>query len=83
MHIYNIKILKYEWPLLKLEIKCSKGTYVRSIGRDIGVELSTGGFLTKLKRLAIGEFKIENSVKLSDINSSNWKHYLNCTEVLQ
>lgn len=76
VHIYKIKILKYEWPYLKLKIKCSKGTYIRSLGKDIGIGLGVGGYLTKLKRLSIGEFKVADSIKLKDINKKNWRNYL-------
>ncbi len=75
--IYKIKIRKYEWPYLKLKIKCSKGTYIRSLGRDIGKKLGTGGFLAKLERTAIGQFKLKNSIDLNKINSSNWREFLN------
>ncbi|VVU95466.1 TruB family pseudouridylate synthase (N terminal domain) [seawater metagenome] len=71
-----IKILNYEWPYLTLDITCSKGTYIRSLGRDIGKELNTGGYLTMLKRTAIGNYTIQESVELSKINSGNWKNYL-------
>lgn len=76
VHIYKIEILEYEWPFLKLKIKCSKGTYIRSLGKDIGKALNTGGHLIKLKRMSIGEFKIEDSIKLNEINKENWKKYL-------
>ena len=76
VHIYKIKILKYQWPFLTLKIKCSKGTYIRSLGRDIGIALGVGGFLTKLKRLSIGKFKLEKATNLKDINSKNWQDFL-------
>jgi tRNA pseudouridine55 synthase len=74
--IYKIKIKKYEWPFLTLKIKCSKGTYIRSLGKDIGKKLHTGGYLTKLKRTAIGKYNIKNSVPLNTLTSYNWKQYL-------
>ncbi len=74
--IYEIKIVNYEWPYLKLYVKCGKGTYIRSLGRDIGSSLKTGGYLTKLERIGIGSFKINESVDLKEIIASNWKNYI-------
>lgn len=62
--IYDIKILKYEWPVLELRLVCSSGTYVRSIARDIGAKLKTGGYLATLVRTRVGPYKIEDAIKL-------------------
>lgn len=69
--IYNIKILNYKWPRLKIEVKCGKGTYVRSLADDIGKKLGCGAYLEKLTRTGIGKFKIENSTRLENLNSQN------------
>lgn len=63
--IYDIKILKYEWPALELRLVCSSGTYIRSIARDIGANLKTGGYLASLVRTRVGPYKIEDAIKLS------------------
>ena len=76
VRIEKIQVRDYQWPILKLHIQCSKGTYIRSLGKDIGVELGVAGYLTKLKRISIGDFKIQNSVDLNQLNSNNWKQYL-------
>lgn len=70
--IYNIKVLDYKYPRLKIEVRCSKGTYIRSLANDIGQKLSTGAYLEKLIRAEIGDFNIKNSVKLDKLNSRNW-----------
>lgn len=54
-YIHKFHILKYEWPLIECEIVVSHGTYIRSIARDLGELLGTGGYLEKLERTAIGE----------------------------
>ena len=53
-------------------IKCSKGTYIRSIAHDLGQNLSVGGHLIKLVRTKAGKFRVENSIKLDelDVNTS-------------
>lgn len=72
VEIYNIKILKYKWPRLDIEVKCGKGTYIRSLANDIGQKLGCGAYLEKLVRTEIGDFNIKNSVKLDKLNSRNW-----------
>jgi len=64
VEIMNIDIINYKWPLLEVDIKCSKGTYIRSIARDLGNCLHTGGYIKSLERTAIGNFKIKDSLKI-------------------
>jgi tRNA pseudouridine55 synthase len=70
--IYDIKILEYDYPHLKLEVDCSRGTYIRSLAHDIGQKLGCGAYLEKLTRTKIGRFTIENSAKIDELNSGNW-----------
>lgn len=67
--IYDIKLLNYRYPYLKIQVKCGKGTYIRSLAHDIGQKLSCGAYLEKLIRTKIGKFNIKNSTKLKDLNS--------------
>ena len=53
-----------EYPILKIRCVVGSGTYIRSLSREIGEKLGTGGYLTSLIRTRIGSYKIENSVKL-------------------
>jgi len=64
--IFDIKINRYEFPLLDITISCSKGTYIRSIGRDIGIKLGTGGHLNELIRLKSGKYLVENALTLDN-----------------
>ena len=50
IEIYKLKILKYRWPKLRLRIKCSSGTYIRSIAADLGAKLGCGAYLAGLVR---------------------------------
>lgn len=54
--IHSIELLRYAWPIAELDIRCGKGTYVRSIARDLGVALGTGGHCASLRRIAVGPF---------------------------
>ncbi len=67
VRIDAIEILGYEWPNLRLRITCGKGTYIRSLARQIGSLLQTGGYLTQLRRTAIGPYNIEKSHRLDDL----------------
>jgi tRNA pseudouridine55 synthase len=59
--IHSIEILRYEWPSLELRVVCGKGVYIRSIARDLGVALGTGGMLTALRRTRTGKWSLQGS----------------------
>ncbi len=59
-----IRLIGYGWPHLDLEIDCGKGTYIRSIARDIGEKLKCGGLVQSLRRTRIGEFTVERGIGL-------------------
>ncbi len=61
VHIYSIEITHFELPFLTIKVECSKGTYIRSLARDLGTELKSGAHLTDLKRTAIGNYRIEDA----------------------
>ena len=65
--VYEIEIVKYEWPELKIQCHVSSGTYIRALGEDIGEALGVGGYLTKLRRTEIGEYKVSEAMKLEDV----------------
>jgi tRNA pseudouridine55 synthase len=60
--VYAISLLGYDWPYLDLEIECGKGTYVRSIGRDLGAKLGCGALVQTLRRTRVGPFTAEQGV---------------------
>lgn len=62
VRIDNIELLEYELPKIKIRVTCGKGTYIRSLARDIGEALQSGAYLTALSRTRIGEYKIENCI---------------------
>ena len=67
VEIFSIEIQKIELPFVFAEIKCSKGTYIRSLARDIGSKLGCGAYLKKLRRSAIGNYNVENALNINDI----------------
>lgn len=71
--IYDIKLLSYENKVLKLEIVCGSGTYIRSIGRDIALELNSTATMTDLVRIKMDSFSIENCHNINDIDNIDEK----------
>jgi len=77
VNIYEFELTKIEMPRVDFFVRCSKGTYVRSLAYDFGKLLSSGGLLTRLERLAIGEFKLQNAWHLEDlVRQINWNSNL-------
>ena len=56
------EMISYAWPSLTLRITCGRGTYIRSIARDLGQRLGTGGHLASLCRLAIGPYCLSMAI---------------------
>lgn len=71
--IYKIEVKSFDEikQQAEISIKCSKGTYIRSIANDIGVNLGCFGHLVKLIRTQAGKFLVENSVQLDDLDIKN------------
>ncbi len=59
--INEITILGYTWPELRLRVHCGSGTYVRSLGDDIGRALGTGAYVSQLRRTRIGTYRVEDA----------------------
>lgn len=67
VHIERIDILSYEWPMLQLKVVTGPGVYIRSLARELGEKLKTGGYLAGLVRTRVGEFRIEDSVSPEEL----------------
>ena len=70
VRIDAIRVLAYEWPYLDVEVDCGKGTYIRSIARDLGAALDCGGLVQTLRRTRVGPFAAEQGVGLDTDPSS-------------
>ncbi|OFX76940.1 MAG: tRNA pseudouridine(55) synthase TruB [Bacteroidetes bacterium GWE2_29_8] len=64
--IYDFEITNINMPYIDFKVKCSKGTYLRSLAHDFGQKLGVGGHLTALRRTDIGEYSVENSIEITD-----------------
>jgi tRNA pseudouridine55 synthase len=68
--IHRLDVLTFAPPRLSLLVACSKGTYIRSLARDIGEALGCGAYLTRLVRLWVGSFRLERAVSLDEIRTA-------------
>ncbi|MHC4302920.1 MAG: tRNA pseudouridine(55) synthase TruB [Planctomycetota bacterium] len=65
--VHGIDLVRYAWPLVEIDLRCGKGFYVRSLARDLGRALGTGGHCHSLRRTAVGPFTESESVRLDDV----------------
>jgi tRNA pseudouridine55 synthase len=70
IEIKEFEITEIAMPYVSFRIVCSKGTYIRSIARDFGLELGSGAHLTKLCRTRIGNFRLENAISPVEFSAS-------------
>ena len=66
VHIYEMELLEYDLPRIRIRVRCSKGTYIRSLAHEIGQALESGAHLTSLCRTRSGGFRVENAHSLDD-----------------
>lgn len=65
--VHDIELVQYEWPIATVRITCEKGFYVRSLARDLGRVLGTGGHCASIRRIAVGPFTIDQAVDPDDL----------------
>ena len=68
IEIYSMNLLSFEDDEITFEVSCSKGTYIRVLCEEIAEKLGTVGHMKDLRRIRVGDFKIENAVKLDEKN---------------
>jgi len=66
VQISQLKLLSAELPDLSLQIDCSKGTYIRSLARDLGTMLESGAHLTGLRRTRIGPYHVDQAISIEN-----------------
>ena len=67
IHIYEFKLLDFKLPDVFFSLRCTKGTYVRTLCADIGDALGCGAHLAQLCRIQCGEFNVKNALPLQEI----------------
>ena len=66
INIYSLVLEEFSLPKIRIRVECSKGTYIRSLAREIGEALQSGAYLTSLRRTASGDFRVENALQLDE-----------------
>jgi tRNA pseudouridine55 synthase len=78
--IHSLELINFESPDLSIEVKCSAGTYIRSIAHDLGVQLGCGAHLIELQRTASGPYSIEQAIDLDQFEAAarddHWQAHL-------
>ena len=69
IEVHEIAVGRYEYPNLALNVECGSGTYIRSLGRDIGADLGCGAVMSALRRTRIGKFCLEESISVERLQS--------------
>jgi len=62
VRIDSIELVEYAWPIVRIRVACGKGVYVRSLARDLGKALGTGGHLAGLVRTSVGPYDLDQAV---------------------
>jgi tRNA pseudouridine55 synthase len=63
--VHAIDIVQYAYPFLEIDVRCGKGTYIRSLARDLGENLGCGGLIQGLRRTRVGPFKVQEAGSLT------------------
>lgn len=66
INIYDMELLEYEMPRIKIRVECSKGTYIRSLAFEIGEALGSGAYLSSLRRTRSGSFVVSEAHTLDN-----------------
>jgi len=67
--VHELELIERSEDLVRVRVRCSKGTYIRQLATDLGAELGTGAHLAGLRRLAVGGFRLEQAVALDDLQA--------------
>jgi len=89
IEIYNLELIKIENEEITYRVHCSKGTYIRTLCEKIAEKLGTVGYMKELKRIQVGEFELENSTTIEELENEVDKYFItiekyfeNCPQIL-
>ncbi len=69
VQIHELELQEVKIPLVRFRVRCSKGTYMRSLARDLGKVLGCGGHLAELRRVAVGHLRVEDALQWEEVRS--------------
>jgi tRNA pseudouridine55 synthase len=67
IRLYELEMINIDLPDISLRIRCSKGTYIRALARDLGLAMGSGAYLTALQRTAIGNYTLSKAQSIEDV----------------
>jgi len=67
--IYESRLTGYDYPYVRFTARVSSGTYIRSLVEDLGKELTTGAYMSDLRRTSVGAFSLGEAVAVQDLSS--------------
>lgn len=79
VRIHDIELIDYAYPTLDVVVRCSKGTYIRALARDLGARLGCGGYIASLRRTHVGPFDVGRAITLDVDAESALPHLLPLT----
>jgi tRNA pseudouridine55 synthase len=74
--VHELTLTSFALPRVGFRVRCSAGTYIRTLAHDIGAALGAGAYLESLRRTAIGDFRVENAAALGAVTPENWREKL-------
>ena len=82
VHIDSIRVTSYSYPILGITVRCSSGTYIRSLAHDIGQDLGCGGYIHSLRRTSIGGLDVASSLLMADLELIVKEHEDDLTQLI-
>lgn len=82
INMYELKLLEFEFPYVTINVKCSKGTYIRSLAYDIGRDLACGGHIYNLRRVTSGQFTVDKAIDINNCSIESFENNLISIETL-
>ena len=71
VEIYSIKLISFKNNLIEIEVECGKGTYIRSLARDVALKLGAYGYLKALKRLSVGPYDKDSCIDINFVDNKD------------
>ena len=65
--VHSIDVVRCDWPLVEIDVRCGAGTYIRALARDVGAALGVGGYCSGLTRTEVGPFRLDAAVKPDEL----------------
>ena len=69
--IYSLELLRFSLPEMEFKVKCSKGTYIRSLGEEIALRLGSCGHISQIRRVSIGSYSVNQAKTLDAFNEND------------